>query len=98
MIVMEQPKQWEVPNHRKEKAVASKATVIVRQEWAQRAAADAGGVNAWAEALGVDKSTISRQLAGGVAASERFIAAVLTRYPVTFDRAFDVVDLEPVAA
>lgn len=65
-------------------------TIIVRQDWAQRAAKDAGGATAWAQALGVDKSTASRQLRGDVEASARFIAAVLTRYPVTFDAAFDV--------
>ncbi|WRS29656.1 hypothetical protein U6G28_09025 [Actinomycetaceae bacterium MB13-C1-2] len=66
------------------------STITVRQQWAQRAAQDAGGVVAWAEALGIDKSTASRQLKGGVEASPKFIAAVLTRYPVTFDAAFDV--------
>ena len=67
-------------------------TVTVRQDWAQRAAKDAGGIVAWAQALGIDKSTASRQLRGGVEASPKFIAAVLTRYPITFDRAFDVTE------
>lgn len=70
----------------------SDPTVIVRMEWAQRAAKDAGGVVAWADALGIDKSTASRHLKGTVEASPRFIGAVLTRYPITFDRAFDIVD------
>lgn len=70
-------------------------TVQVRQDWATRAAKDAGGVVAWAEALGIDKSTASRQLRGGVEASPRFIAAVLTTHPVRFDVAFDVIAPKP---
>ena len=77
--------------------MTAKPTVVVRQDWAKRAVVDAGGVNAWAEALGVDKSTASRQLTGTVEASQRFIAAVLLRYPVTFERAFDVIEGELAA-
>lgn len=72
--------------------LTTEPTVIVRLDWAQRAAKDAGGVVAWAQALGIDKSTASRHLRGGVEASPRFIAAVLRTYPVTFDAAFDVID------
>ena len=80
--------------------MSNRPTVAVRKEWANRAAKEAGGTTAWAEALGVDKSTASRYLTGvSRQVSPQFIAAVLTRYPVTFDAAFDVIfpDFENIA-
>lgn len=66
-------------------------TTRIRPSWAARAAREAGGVTAWSRALGIDKGTASRQLRGGAKASPDLIGAVLTRYPVKFEAAFEVV-------
>jgi len=42
----------------------SGCTTRVRSDWAVQAATDAGGVTAWAKALGINKSTASRQVNG----------------------------------
>lgn len=67
-------------------------TVRVREEWASQACKDAGGVVAWAQALGIDKGTASRQRRGTADASPAFIGAVLANYPIRFDAAFEVVE------
>lgn len=72
--------------------MSKRYTVRVRREWAERACEEAGGVVAWAEALGIDKGTASRQRSGGIAASPEFIGAVLNRYPIKFEAAFEPVD------
>ena len=71
----------------------SGCTTRVRSDWAVQAATDAGGVTAWAKALGINKSTASRQVNGVSKASPDFIAAVLTRYPIRFEAAFEIVPL-----
>lgn len=76
----------------------SGCTTRVRPDWATQAAADAGGVTAWAKALGVNKSTASRQVNGVSKASPDFIAAVLTRYPIRFEAAFEIVPIALVTS
>lgn len=65
-------------------------TVRVRPDWVAKAVEEAGGVAAFAADIGVDKSTVSRQVNRKSEASPRFIGAVLARYPVQFYDAFDV--------
>ncbi|WP_276670244.1 hypothetical protein [Schaalia cardiffensis] len=72
--------------------MSKRFTVKVRREWAERACEEAGGVTAWAEALGIDKGTASRQRSGIANASPEFIGAVLNRYPIKFEVAFEPVD------
>lgn len=67
-------------------------TVRARTEWVQRACKDAGGVTAWAHAIGVDKSTASRQLRGDANAGYAFIGAILAHHPVKFETAFEVIE------
>ena len=72
------------------------ATVRVRHDWIENEIAEYGTLAAFAEHLGIEKSTVSRQLAGKSEASPRFIGAVLTTFPIHFQDAFDVT-LEEVA-
>ncbi|MEB0001637.1 hypothetical protein QN357_01630 [Cryobacterium sp. RTC2.1] len=68
-------------------------TVRVRAAWAAKAKEQAGGLSGLADRLGVDISTTSRQLAGKSEPSSRFIGAVMTKYSVDFDEAFELIDL-----
>ena len=72
-------------------------TVRVRPAWAQKVREDLGDLTTVSERLGVDKSTVSRQFAGKAHAGPRFIAAVLTTFPVKFEDAFDITDADPEA-
>ena len=67
-------------------------TIRLNQAWAERACAQTGGVAAFAAAINADRSTVYRHLAGRAEAGPRFIASVLTTFPIAFDDAFDVVD------
>lgn len=66
------------------------ATVRVRQDWLEKQVDKAGTLSAFADLIGVEKSTVSRQLKGKTEASPRFIGAVLVHFPVHFQDAFDV--------
>ena len=68
------------------------STVKVRPEWADLIKAECGGLASVSTRLGVDKSTVSRQFSGKHDAGPRFIAAVLTSFPVKFEDAFDISD------
>ena len=68
------------------------ATIRLNHAWAERACAQTGGVAAFAAAINADRSTVYRQLSGSAEAGPRFIASVLTTFPIVFDDAFDVVD------
>ncbi len=74
------------------------ATVRIRSGWAEQARLRAGGIAGVAEKLGVDQSTVSRQLAGKSEPGPRFIGAVLAKYCVPFDEAFEVVDVPAALA
>ncbi|MCR6706526.1 MAG: hypothetical protein NVV66_18185 [Cellulomonas sp.] len=74
--------------------MAEIATIRLNPEWAERTKAGCGGVAGFGAALGVDKGTASRHLRGKSEAGPRFIGAVLTKFAVTFDEAFDVVHEE----
>ncbi|MGM5069790.1 hypothetical protein EU244_033750 [Rhodococcus qingshengii] len=65
-------------------------TVRVRHDWIQTALESHGGVTGLADALGIDKSTVSRQAKGDAEASPRFIGAVLVHNAISFEDAFDV--------
>ena len=67
-------------------------TIRLNHAWAERACAQTGGVAAFAAAINADRSTVYRHLAGRAEAGPRFIASVLTTFPVVFADAFDVVD------
>lgn len=67
-------------------------TVRVNKTWLANAIEDEGGMTHLAERLGVHKGTISRAMSGGIEAGPRFIAAVMTNYPVSFQDAFDIVE------
>ena len=67
-------------------------TLRLNHAWAERAFAQTGGVAAFAAAINADRSTVYRQLSGRSEAGPRFIASVLTTFPIAFDDAFDVVD------
>lgn len=67
-------------------------TVRLNTEWARRTCDDHGGPAGLADKLNVDKSTVYRHLAGDADASSRFIATVLSTFPVRFDEAFDVTE------
>jgi transcriptional regulator with XRE-family HTH domain len=51
-----------------------------------------------AERLQMNKGTVSRVLAGKSAPGPRFIASVLTSFPVKFEDVFDSITDEPVTA
>lgn len=70
--------------------MAQPSTVRVRPEWATAIKAEYGDLAAVSARLGVDKSTVSRQFSGKADAGPRFIAAVLTTFPVKFEDAFDI--------
>lgn len=72
-------------------AAAMTSTVRLNLAWARRTCDERGGVAGFADAIDTDRSTVYRHLQGGMEAGPRFIAAVLTAYPVMFDDAFDVV-------
>lgn len=67
-------------------------TIRTRQDWIDVAIRDAGGITALAEQLGTTASTVSRHASGAVEASPRFIGAVLARFPIRFQDAFDVTE------
>ena len=66
------------------------ATVRTKTEWLEQAVDEAGTLSAFAEEIGVETSTVSRQLSGKTEASPRFIGAVLVRFPIDFSDAFEV--------
>lgn len=66
-------------------------TIRVNRRWALKTSNDLGGIAPFAEKLQIDRSTAYRQLSGSEA-GPRFIAAVLSTFPVMFDDAFDVID------
>jgi len=68
-------------------------TVRVRREWAAGVRAAYGDLSTVSSKVGVNKSTISRQFSGHVDAGPKFIAAVLTAFPVKFEDAFEVLDV-----
>lgn len=67
-------------------------TVRVRKDWLEEAIEREGGMTPLAKKLRISVSTISRYMSDGFEAGPRFIAAVLSEYPVTFHDVFDVVE------
>ncbi|MDV2474200.1 hypothetical protein F8M49_29900 [Rhodococcus zopfii] len=72
------------------------ATVRVRQDWLEKMLKTHRTMTSFAEKLGIEKSTVSRQASGKSEASPRFIGAVMTKFAIDFDDAFDVT-IEEVA-
>ena len=66
------------------------ATVRVRPEWVDAELRNAGTITALARLIGVEKSTLSRQISGKSESSPRFIGAVLRTFPINFHDAFEV--------
>ncbi|OFQ44624.1 hypothetical protein HMPREF3155_11600 [Corynebacterium sp. HMSC06D04] len=69
-------------------------TVRVNQEWLEAQIRECGGASNFARILGVDPSTVSRQINMKAEASPRFIGAVLAKIAVSFQDAFDVTEEE----
>lgn len=67
-------------------------TVRVNRRWLDKAIEKEGTLEKFANKVGVTKSTVSRQANHVAEASPRFIGAVLSVYPVTFQEAFDVTE------
>ncbi|MCL2089892.1 MAG: helix-turn-helix domain-containing protein [Micrococcales bacterium] len=71
---------------------ACRASVRVRESWSTSAVRECGDMQGLADRLGVDRSTVWQKLEGRRPPGAKFIAAVLTRFAVRFDDAFEVVD------
>lgn len=67
-------------------------TVRINPAWLDEQIKQHGGMNRFAEAIGVTTSTISRQYNMRAEASPRFIGAVLANIAVQFQDAFDVTE------
>lgn len=66
------------------------ATVRVRSDWIDKMLEKHRTMTKFAERLGIETSTVSRQANGRSEASPRFIGAVMTTFAVDFEEAFDV--------
>ena len=66
------------------------ATVRVRSDWIDKMLEEHRTMTKFAEQLGIETSTVSRQASGKSEASARFIGAVMVAFPITFSDAFDV--------
>ncbi|MDV6271075.1 hypothetical protein R3Q16_31090 [Rhodococcus globerulus] len=66
------------------------ATVRVRPDWMEEKLTEYQTMTKFAEQLGIETSTVSRQANGKSEASPRFIGAVMVAFPVDFSEAFDV--------
>lgn len=66
------------------------ATVRVRKDWIEQQLSEHETLAKFADRLGIETSTVSRQASGKSEASARFIGAVLVAFPIEFQDAFDV--------
>ncbi|MFD4932672.1 hypothetical protein ACFWMS_28220 [Peribacillus butanolivorans] len=66
------------------------ATVRVRPDWMEEKLTEYQTMAKFAEQLGIETSTVSRQANGKSEASPRFIGAVMVAFPVDFADAFDI--------